>query len=103
MSTTLAHNGLPSGMNRFDLLRLFEQVARPGFGLSSTAVVLVRHYVLKTMDADYHSGRICAVWTQACRFAEALGLTPHSINCSHPVRAAFYTCGVHVTEEWALL
>ncbi|NBC37159.1 hypothetical protein GTZ99_11380 [Novosphingobium sp. FSY-8] len=80
MSTTLAHRGLPSGVGRFDLLRLFEQVARPGFGLSSTAVALVRHYVLKTMDGDYVSGRICAVWTQACRFAEALGLTPRSIN-----------------------
>jgi hypothetical protein len=80
MSTTLAHSGLPSGVGRFDLLRLFEQVARPGFGLSSTAVALVRHYILKTMDGDYVSGRICAVWTQACRFAEALGLTPRSIN-----------------------
>ncbi|RVU02256.1 hypothetical protein EOE18_17475 [Novosphingobium umbonatum] len=80
MSTTLAHRGLPSGVGRFDLLRLFEQVARPRFGLSSTAVALVRHYILKTMDGDYLSGRICAVWTQACRFAEALGLTPRSIN-----------------------
>ncbi|GHD00200.1 helix-turn-helix domain-containing protein [Novosphingobium pokkalii] len=80
MSTTLSHRGLPSGVGRFDLLRLFEQVARPGFGLSSTAVALVRHYVLKTMDGDYLSGRICAVWTQACRFAEALGLTPRSVN-----------------------
>ena len=80
MSTTLAHSGLPSGATRFDLLRLFEQVARPGFGLSSTAVALVRHYVLKTMDGDYLTGRICAVWTQACRFAGAIGLTPRSIN-----------------------
>ena len=80
MSTTLRHDGLPVGVGRFELLRLFEQVARPGFGLSSTAVALVRHYVLKTMDGDYLSGRICAVWTQACRFAEALGLTPRSIN-----------------------
>ena len=80
MSTTLAHRGLPMGIGRFDLLRLFERVARPGFGLSSTAVALVRHYVLKTMDGDYLSGRICAVWTQASRFAEALGLTPRSIN-----------------------
>ena len=80
MSTTLHHKGLPTGVARFELLRLFEQVARPGFGLSSTAVALVRHYVLKTMDGDYLSGRICAVWTQACRFAAALGLTPRSIN-----------------------
>jgi len=34
MSTTLRHDGLPAGVGRFDLLRLFEQVARPGFGLS---------------------------------------------------------------------
>ena len=80
MTTTLAHNGLPDGIGRFDLLRVFEQVARPGFGLSSTAVSLVRHYVLKTMDADFGSGRICAVWAQACRIAAKLGLTPRSIN-----------------------
>ncbi len=80
MTTTLAHNGLPTGIGRFELLRVFEQVARPGFGLSSTAVCLVRHYVLKTMDADFASGRICAVWTQACRIAAKLGLTPRSIN-----------------------
>ena len=80
MSTTLTHPGLPVNVTRFDLLRLFEQVARPGFGLSSTAVALVRQYVLKTMDADYARGRICAVWTQACRFAEMLGITPRSIN-----------------------
>jgi DNA-binding transcriptional regulator YhcF (GntR family) len=79
MSTTLAH-GAARWRGAFDLLRLFEQVARPGFGLSSTAVALVRHYVLKTMDGDYLSGRICAVWTQARRFAEQLGLTPRSIN-----------------------
>ena len=65
MSTTLRHDGLPVGVGRFELLRLFEQVARPGFGLSSTAVALVRHYVLKTMDGDYLAGRICAVWSQA--------------------------------------
>ena len=80
MSTTLSHRGLPKGTTRFDLLRLFEQVARPGFGLSSTTVSLVRHYVLKTLDADYRPGRICAVWTEACRLAEAIGLTPRSVN-----------------------
>jgi hypothetical protein len=36
------------GFRRFDLLRLFEQVARRGFGLSSTTVALIRDYVLKS-------------------------------------------------------
>ena len=80
MSTTLIHKGLPAGVGRFELLRLFEQVGRPGFGLSATAIALVRQYVLKTMDGDYLRGRICAVWSQACRFSEALGLTPRSVN-----------------------
>ena len=62
------------------MLRLFEQVARPGFGLSSSAVALARHYVRRTTDGDYLTGRICGVWTQACHFAEPLGLTPRSIN-----------------------
>jgi len=65
MSTTLSHSGLPPGVTRFELLRLFEQVGRPGFGLSATAIALVRQYVLKTMDGDHLRGRICAVWSQA--------------------------------------
>jgi replication initiation protein RepC len=80
MTTRLTHSGLPPGISRFDLLRLFEQVARPGYRLSSTAIALIRQYVLKTLDIDFGEGRICAVWTQACRFAEALGLTPRSVN-----------------------
>jgi replication initiation protein RepC len=101
MSTTLVHSGLPQGATRFDMLRLFEQVARPGFGLSSTAVVLVRHYVLKTMDADYLTGRICAVWTQACRFAEALGLTPRSVNSAEREleRAGFIVRNASINGE----
>ena len=103
MSTTLAHSGLPSGVSRFDLLRLFEQVARPGFGLSSTAVALVRHYVLKTMDGDYLTGRICAVWTQACRFAGAIGLTPRSINSAEREleRAGFIVRNAGINGERA--
>ena len=103
MSTTLAHRGLPPGVTRFDMLRLFEQVARPGFGLSSSAVALVRHYVLKTMDGDYLSGRICAVWTQACRFAEALGLTPRSINSTEREleRAGFIVRNAGINGERA--
>jgi len=103
MSTTLSHRGLPPGVGRFELLRLFEQVARPGFGLSSTAVALVRHYVLKTMDGDYMSGRICAVWTQACRFAEALGLTPRSINSAEREleRAGFIVRNAGINGERA--
>lgn len=103
MSTTLAHSGLPTGVSRFDLLRLFEQVARPGFGLSSTAVALVRHYVLKTMDGDYVAGRICAVWTQACRFAAALGLTPRSINSAEREleRAGFIVRNAGINGERA--
>jgi replication initiation protein RepC len=101
MSTTLAHSGLPQGATRFEMLRLFEQVARPGFGLSSTAVTLVRHYVLKTMDADYLSGHICAVWTQACRFAEALGLTPRSVNSAEREleRAGFIVRNASINGE----
>jgi hypothetical protein len=92
-----------AGVGRFDLLRLFEQVARPGFGLSSTAVALVRHYVLKTMDGDYLSGRICAVWTQARRFAEQLGLTPRSINSAEREleRAGFIVRNAGINGERA--
>jgi hypothetical protein len=78
MSTTLTHTGLPVGVTRF-LLRLFEQVARPGFGCPPPPW----RWCGTTSSNDgcrLLKGRICAVWTQACRFAEALGITPRSIN-----------------------
>lgn len=82
MSATLSHAGLPEGYGRFDLLSLFEQVAKSQFRLSKTATALIRHYVLKTSDEDYLKGRICAVWSQVCRTARALDLTPRSINAA---------------------
>lgn len=80
MSITLTHAGLPDGLGRFDLLSLFEKVAHSQYGLSRTAIALVRHYILRTTDEDFLKGRICAVWTQVCRTAQALDLTPRSIN-----------------------
>jgi len=80
MSTTLTHKGLPDGWSRFDLLGLFETVAKPQFKLSKTASALVRHYILKTSDEDYRRGRVCAVWGQVCNTARSLNLTPRSIN-----------------------
>jgi hypothetical protein len=79
MSTTLSHDGLPEDVSRFDLLALFERVGQANPKLSATAVSLMRYYVLKTSDGDYHTGRICAVWVQVSRVAETL-LSPRSIN-----------------------
>jgi len=80
MSTTLTHTGLPEGRSRFDLLGLFETVAKPHFKLSKTASALIRHYILKTSDEDYGRGRVCTVWGQVCNTARSLNLTPRSIN-----------------------
>lgn len=76
MSTTLTHDGLPEGVSRFDLLSLFERVGQANSKLSATAVALMRHYVRQTSEGDYQKGRICAVWVQVSRVAEALGLSP---------------------------
>lgn len=80
MSITLTHPGLPEGYGRFDLLSLFEQVARRHYRLSKTAIALVRHYIRKTSDEDFRKGGICAVWSQVSRTARDLDLTPRSIN-----------------------
>ena len=89
MSITLTHRGLPAKSDdkrehysRFDLLRLFETVAKPQFKLSRTAIALVRQYILKTSDDDYQEGRVCAVWQQVSKTAQALNLTPRSINAA---------------------
>ncbi|MBU6207635.1 MAG: hypothetical protein KGQ42_08115 [Alphaproteobacteria bacterium] len=80
MSATLSHSGLPDGVSRFDLLNLFEVAAKPTFGLSRTAIALIRHYIQRTADQDYARGQICAVWAQVCRTAQAVNLSSRSIN-----------------------
>lgn len=62
------------------MLSLFEQAAKSQYRLSKTAIALIRHYIRRTSDEDYCKGRICAVWSQVCRTARALDLTPRSIN-----------------------
>ncbi len=80
MSVSLKHRGLPSGIGKFDLLTVFEQVAKSEYRLSRTAVTLLRQYILGTMADDYQQGRICAVWKQVSRIARAISVTPRSIN-----------------------
>lgn len=80
MSIALTHSGFPEDCGRFDLLSVFEQVAKAHYRLSKTAIALVRHYVLRTSDEDYHKGRVCAVWAQVATTARAIGLTPRAIN-----------------------
>lgn len=80
MSTSLKHDGLREGIGRFDLLRLFEHTAKPVFGLSRTAIALIRHAIGRTQDGDYKRGNICAVWTKVSTMADQLQLTSRSIN-----------------------
>ncbi|QTD57286.1 replication initiation protein RepC [Parasphingorhabdus cellanae] len=80
MSVSLKHRGLPNGIGKFDLLTVFEQVAKSEYRLSRTAVMLIRQYILGTMTDDYQQGRICAVWKQVSRIARSISVTPKSIN-----------------------
>ncbi len=97
MSASLKHDGLREGIGRFDLLRLFEHTAKPAFGLSRTAIALIRHVIERTQDGDYKRGAICAVWTKVSTMADQLQLTSRSINnAERELEAAGFikrTCG----------
>ncbi len=80
MSTSLKHEGLREGVGRFDLLQLFLRTAKPAFGLSRTAIALIRHAIGRTQDGDYKRGAICSVWTKVSTMADELQLTSRSIN-----------------------
>lgn len=80
MSATRVHGGLPAGIRRVDLLSLVEDLGKRGLGLSSTATRVLRHYVWRSRDDDYRSGRICAVWDRVCRTADDLDLCSRAIN-----------------------
>lgn len=82
MTVSLRHSGLPDGLTRFDLLRAFERVARPYFGLSQTDIALVHHYIKRTYDQDYLRGQICAVWQMVCNTAAELNVSSRSINAA---------------------
>lgn len=80
MSATLVHGGLPAGVRRIDLLSLVEDLGKRGLGLSSTATRVLRHYVWRSRDDDYRTGRICALWDRVCRTADDLDLCGRAIN-----------------------
>lgn len=80
MSVSLSHKGLPPGVNRFQLLTIFEEVAKPRYGLSRTAILLMREYIWRTFDQDYEPDRVCAVWSRVSSTARRLSLTTRSIN-----------------------
>ncbi len=75
-----AHQGLPAGVRKTDLLALIENLGKHGLGVSSAAARLLRHYVWRSRDADYQPGRICAVWDRVSHSAEQLDLSTRSIN-----------------------
>lgn len=80
MSATLAHQGLPPGKSRLELLRLVEDLGKRALGISSTASRVLQHYIWRSRDSDYQSGRICAVWEKVANTAEKLELCPRAIN-----------------------
>ncbi|MFC0588542.1 replication initiation protein RepC [Novosphingobium aquiterrae] len=80
MSATLVHGGLHAGVRRIDLLSLVEDLGKRGLGLSSTATRVLRHYVWRSRDDDYRTGRICALWDRVCRTADDLDLCSRAIN-----------------------
>jgi replication initiation protein RepC len=82
MTASSRHSGLSDGVSRFDLLKAFERVARPYFGLSHTEISLVRHYIMRTFDQDYRPGQICAVWQMVCNTAVELNVSSRSINAA---------------------
>jgi replication initiation protein RepC len=82
MTAPFRHSGLPEGVDRFGLLKAFERVARPYFGLSHTDIALVRHNIMRTFDQDYSSGQICASWQMVCNTAIELNVSSRSINAA---------------------
>jgi replication initiation protein RepC len=80
MSITLKHGGLPSGIGRFVLIDTFDAVARSVFGISATAIRLLRHHVGKCRDSDFLAGRICGTWEQPQQTATALGISTRVLN-----------------------
>lgn len=85
MSASLAHGGLPPGVTHFGLADLIfgladliEKIA-PGYRreerLSSTAVRVLKHYLLGCRSSDFEPGKICGVWEQPQTTAQTLRIS----------------------------
>lgn len=78
MSASLAHGGLPPGVTHFSLADLIEKIA-PGScreeRLSSTAVRVLKHYLLGCRSSDFEPGKICGVWEQPQTTAQTLRIS----------------------------
>jgi hypothetical protein len=78
MSISLAHNGLPPGVTHFSLADLIEKIA-PGSRreerLSSTAVRVLKHYLLGCRPSDFERGKICGGWEQPQTTAQTLRIS----------------------------
>jgi len=98
-SVTLKHDGLPLGIGRFDLLSAFERTAKLSYGLSRTAIALVRYAISRTQDGDYAKGAVCAIWSKVSSIADDLLLSSRSINSAErELEAAGFimrTCGIN--------
>ena len=78
MSISLIHGGLPDGVSQFSLCDLIEKIAQGSCKaerIPTTAVRLLRYYVLASRPSDFEVGRICGVWEQPQTTAAALGIS----------------------------
>lgn len=79
MSATLAHRGLPPGINRNDFRRIVKTACRQIFQLPELAVSVVDHLFDQTQDRDFEAGQICGSWMSARNVAATLGKSERRI------------------------
>jgi len=78
MNASLIHGGLPDGVSQFRLCDLIDKISRGSCKaerIPTTAVRLLRYYVLASRPADFEAGRICGVYEQPQTTAAALGIS----------------------------
>lgn len=59
MTRHLTHNGLPSGMTRWQFFGLIER-GRRQLGLSKGAIAYLKVAISNSMEEDFVAGRICS-------------------------------------------
>ena len=68
MTQALTHNGLPTGLTRWQFFGLI-QTARRQLSLSKGAISYLKVAISCTQDEDFKAGRICAFWTSVTKIA----------------------------------
>jgi hypothetical protein len=79
MIQLIAHNGLPAGLKRFDLIKLLSPISSR-LGLKANDLRYLEYMIGRTLVSDFDTGQICMTWVAVDKIAADLGWSARTVS-----------------------